>query len=214
MANRGRRILTLFRDPIKTQSNCVRQATGPSQLSLSTNYHHLFMSSQGRGSRGRGGPSRGGYGQGGPPRGGYGQGGGGGGGRGGGGSGGDRGGYGQGGGGGRGGGGGGDRGRGRGGAFGSSDGRGRGGPMGRGGPPRGGPGGRGRGDFGIWQENVRAVYPPQLKAEADKVVERFKAAGDDSPSFPLRTFLQSHANAHLYHFVSKVLDGGHLANLV
>jgi len=89
------------------------------------------------------------------------------------------GGYGQGGGGGR---GGGDRGRGRGAVFGGSDSR------GRGGPPRGG---RGRGDFGIWQENVRAVYPPQLKEEADKVVARFKAVKDDSPQFPLRMSLQS-----------------------
>jgi hypothetical protein len=83
--------------------------------------------------------------------------------------------------------------------------------MGRGGPSRGG---RGRGDFGIWQENVQAVYPPRLKQEDDRVVERFKAAKDDSPEFPLRTFLQSHANTHLYRFVSKVLDGEHLANPV
>ena len=59
---------------------------------------------------------------------------------------------------------------------------------GRGGPPRGGPGGRGRGNFGIWQENVPAVYPPQLKEEADRVVARFNAVKDDSPNLPLRTF--------------------------
>jgi len=145
------------------------------------------MSSQGRGNRGRGGPSRGGGG-----------------------------GYSQGGGGSRGGGGsGGDRGRGRGGGFGGSDSRGRGGPMGRGGggggPPRGG---RGRGNFGIWQENVRAVYPPQLKEEADRVVARFKAVKDDSPQFPLRTSLRSVVNAHFHRFVFKVLDGAHLVSPV
>ena len=86
--------------------------------------------------------------------------------------------------------------------------------MGRGGPPRGGPGGRGRGNFGIWQENVQAVYPPRLKEEGDRVVQRFKAAKDDSPEFPLRTFLQSHPNADLYRFISKVPDGEHLVNPV
>lgn len=147
------------------------------------------MSYRGRGDRGRGGPSRGsfrGYDQGGGR------------GRGGSGSGGDRG-----------------RGRGGGGGFGGGDGRGRGGPMGRGGggPPRGGRGGRGRGgNFGIWQENVRAVHSPQLKEEEDKVVARFNAEKGDSPEFPLRTFLQSDANPHSQPFVFKVLGGGHKAN--
>lgn len=86
--------------------------------------------------------------------------------------------------------------------------------MGRGGPSRGGPGGRGRGDFGIWQQNVQAVYPSQLKEEGDKVVARFKAKKDNSPEYPLRMFLQSYANAYLHRFVSKVLDGGQLVSLV
>ena len=94
----------------------------------------------------------------------------------------------------------GDRGRGRGGGFGSGDGRGRGGPMGRGGggPGRGGPGGRGRGgNVGIWQEGVPAVHSQQLRELEDRVVARFKAENDDSPELPLRTFLQSNANAVL-----------------
>lgn len=85
--------------------------------------------------------------------------------------------------------------------------------MGRGGPPRGGPGGRGRGNFGVWQENVRAVHPPQRKEEEDRVVARFKAAKDKPPEFPLRKFPQSFANSHPYRFVSQVLDGGHLVTL-
>ena len=85
---------------------------------------------------------------------------------------------------------------------------------GGGGPGRGGPGGRGRGNFGIWQENVRAVYDPRLKEEADKVVNRFKAVPDQSPEFPLRTFLGSGVNTHFHCLVVKVLGGVHSANPV
>ena len=120
---------------------------------------------------------------------------------------------------GRGGGFGGSDGRGRGGGRGGSDDRGRGGSMGRGGgrggPARGGPGGgRGRGDFGIWQENVPAVYDPRLREEADRVVARFKAVTDDSPEYPLRTFPESNAGARSHRFFVKALDGGHLAKPV
>lgn len=75
--------------------------------------------------------------------------------------------------------------------------------MGRGGggPARGGPGGRGRGNLGIWQEGVRAVYDPKLKEEGDKVVARFKANNDDSPKFPLRMFLRPDTNTHPHLFV-------------
>ena len=59
--------------------------------------------------------------------------------------------------------------------------------MGRGGPSRGGFGGRGRGgNTGIWQENVPAVHPPQLREEEERVVAKFKADKDDSPELPLR----------------------------
>ena len=177
------------------------------------------MSPQGRGNRGRGDPFRG-------NPGGYGQGGGGS--RGGGGgvdramrgrggpSRGNPDGYGQGGGG-R---GGGDRViRGRIGRYGGSDGRGRGGLIGRGGgrrgPARGGPGGgRDRGDFGIWQKNVPAVYNPRLREEADRVVTRFKAVTDDSPEYPLRMFPESDASARSHRFIAKALGGGHLAKPV
>lgn len=58
--------------------------------------------------------------------------------------------------------------------------------MGRGGPSRGGFG-RGRGgNLGIWQENVPAVHPPQLREEEEKVVAKFKADKDESPELPLR----------------------------
>ena len=83
---------------------------------------------------------------------------------------------------------------------------------GSGGPFRGGPGGRGRGNFGIWQEGVRAVYDPRLKEEGDRVIARFKAAADDSPKYPLRMFLESDANPRAHRFVLQVLDGGHLAS--
>ena len=73
---------------------------------------------------------------------------------------------------------------------------------GGGGPSRGGPGGRGRGNTGIWQEGVRAVYDPRLKEEGDKVVARFNAAKDDSPKYPLRTFLESDPSLDPHPFVS------------
>lgn len=82
---------------------------------------------------------------------------------------------------------------------------------GGGGPSRGGPGGRGRGNFGIWQEGVRAVHDLRLQQEEDKVVSRFKAATDNSPEYPLRKFFEFDATSHIHHFVLKVLDGGHSA---
>jgi len=73
---------------------------------------------------------------------------------------------------------------------------------GGGGPSRGGGGGRGRGNFGIWQEGVRASYDSRLKEEGDRVVARFNATKDNSPEFPLRTFLESDANSHSHRFLS------------
>lgn len=88
--------------------------------------------------------------------------------------------------------------------------------MGRGGgaPPRGGFGGRGRGgNFGIWQENVRVVHPPEIKEEEDRVVARFNAKKDSSPKLPLRMSLRSYFNAPSNRFILKVLGGERWVNL-
>ena len=41
---------------------------------------------------------------------------------------------------------------------------------------------------------------------------RFNAEKDESPKFPLRTFLPSDANARSHRFVLKVPGGGHRVN--